>query len=160
MTTAEKPQGLAGIPPRASVRVQLIAAAAMWMVGSAILLVRGIGYLDDRYWHAWALAAGLSLGVVKARYMLDRVARKAVSRIEGRGSAFILGFFSIRSWALVALMMGGGIALRTAFVDPTAIGAGILGAVYIGVGTALLIADRVFWHAAFRSAPVPASAEG
>lgn len=136
--------------PRANVRTQIAAAAVMWLVGASILLVRGVGYLSDRSWHAWALAAGLALGVLKARYLLDRVAGKAVARIRARGRAWAPGFFSLRSWGLVALMMGGGIALRSAFVAPGVIGAGILGAFYIGVGTALALADRVFWHALFR----------
>jgi hypothetical protein len=45
------------------------------------------------------------------------------------------------------LMMGGGITLRHLVVHPGAIGAGIMGALYLGIGSALFIADRVFWHA-------------
>jgi hypothetical protein len=48
-------------------------------------------------------------------------------------------------------MMGGGMALRRIVVHPDQIGAGILGALYIGIGTALVLAGRVFWHAAFRN---------
>ncbi|MDO8987652.1 MAG: hypothetical protein Q7V14_05460 [Coriobacteriia bacterium] len=138
--------------PRASVRVQFIAAALMWLIGSSILLVRGVGYVHDRYWHAWALAIGLALGVFKSRVLLDRVARKAVARIRDRGTAGFLGFFSVRSWALIALMMGGGITLRHLVVAPGVIGAGIMGAIYIGVGTALLLADRIFWEAILKPA--------
>lgn len=132
------------------VRTQLVTAAMMWLIGASILLVRGLGYIEGRSWHAWALAVGLALGVLKSRYLLERVAASAVARIRTRGRAFFLSFFSLRSWALVAVMMGGGIAIRQLVVAPGQIGAGILGAVYIGVGTALVLADRVFWHAAFR----------
>ncbi|MBU4556354.1 MAG: hypothetical protein KJ747_05740 [Actinobacteria bacterium] len=143
---------LDSLHPRASVRVQFIAAALMWLIGSSILLVRGVGYVQDRYWHAWALAIGLALGVFKSRVLLDQVARKAVARIRNRGTAGFLGFFSIRSWALIALMMGGGITLRHLVVAPGVIGAGIMGAIYIGVGTALLLADRIFWEAIMKPA--------
>ncbi len=136
--------------PQASVRTQIVAAALMWLVGASILLVRGVMYVHDREWHSWALAAGLALGVLKARLLLDRAATNAVARIRSRGRASLLGFLSLRSWGLIALMMGGGIALRTLYVHPDRIGAGILGAVYIGVGTALALADRVFWHEAIR----------
>jgi hypothetical protein len=136
--------------PRASVRIQLLAAATMWAVGSGILLFRGLGYVSGRYWHAWILGIALVIGVVKARYMLDRVATKAVERIRKRGNACFFGFFSVKSWALVALMMGGGIAIRNIVVAPGVIGQGILGALYLGIGTALFLADRVFWHAALR----------
>lgn len=120
----------------------------MWAVGASILIFRGFGYLTDRYWHAWALAAGLAIAVVKSRYLLDRVARKAVERIRLRGHACFFGFFSVRAWGLVALMMGSGMALRRLVVHPDVIGAGIMGAVYLGVGFALALADRIFWKAA------------
>ena len=74
----------------------------------------------------------------------------------GRVACFF-GFFSLKSWALVGLMMGGGIAIRNAIVQPGVLGAGILGALYLGIGTALLIADRVFWQALM--VPVPVESE-
>jgi len=132
------------------VRIQLVAAASMWLIGSSILLIRGVGYIQGRYWHAWILALGLALGVLKARLLLDRVATKAVLRIQGRADASVLGFFSAKSWALIAVMMGSGITLRHLVVNPNQIGAGIMGAIYVGVGTALLLADRVFWRALFK----------
>lgn len=136
--------------PRIGVRAQLVAAATIWLVGASILLVRGAGYILGRSWLAWVLAIGLVLGVIKSRYILVRVATKAVARIRARGRASFLGFYSLASWGFIALMMGGGIALRRIVVHPGQIGAGIMGAIYIGVGTALLLADRVYWHAALR----------
>lgn len=148
----DSPSRLSARPawPQASARTQLVGGALMWLIGASILLVRGAAYIQGRSWHAWALSAGLVLGVLKSRYMLERVAAKAVERIRERGCAWFFGFFSARSWGLVALMMGGGMLLRRIVVHPDQIGAGILGAIYIGVGTALLLADRVFWHAAIR----------
>jgi len=145
---AEQPVRDKRFTPRASVRVQLFAAAIVWAVGASILIVRGISYVEGRYWHAWVLGAALVIGVLKSRFLLDRVARKAVLRIERRGRACFFGFFSVKAWAFVALMMGGGIALRHLIVHPGVIGAGILGAIYLGIGTALAVADRIFWHAA------------
>lgn len=141
--------------PRASVRVQLYGAAIVWAVGASILMVRGVGYMSDRYWHAWALGAALVIAVLKSRFLLDRVARKAVERIRARGTACFFGFFSVKAWAFVALMMGGGIMLRSIVVNPGVIGAGIMGAIYLGIGTALAVADRIFWRAALGK-PLPA----
>jgi len=158
--TSEKPDFAERHPvldrfvPRAGVRVQLVAAALVWLVGSSILVARGATYVSDRYWHSWALAAALAIGVIKSRYLLDGIAHKAIARIRQRGKACFFGFFSVRSWALVGLMMGGGIAIRNAIVHPGVIGAGILGALYLGIGCALFIADRVFWRAVF-SEPIP-----
>lgn len=154
---AQSPSTFSRFTPRASVRVQLFAAAAMWAVGAGILLFRGFGYVSERYWHAWVLGLALAFGVLKARYLLDRVATKAVARIRERGTACFFGFFSLKSWALVGLMMGGGIVIRNAIVQPGVLGAGILGALYLGIGTALLIADRVFWQALM--VPVPVDSE-
>lgn len=149
---------LSRITPRSGVRMQIAAAATMWLIGASILLVRGVGYMSASKWHAWAVGVGLAVGVLKSRFMLDSVARKAVARIVRRGRACFFGFFSVRSWLLVALMMFGGIAVRDAFAAGR-VGAGVLGAVYFAVGTALFLADRVFWHALFRPAEV-VSVEG
>lgn len=144
---------LSRFTPRSGTRAQLFSAAVVWAVGATILILRGIGYVHDRHWHAWALGAALVLGVVKARYLLDGVANKAVARVFVRGRACYFGFFSWKSWLLVGLMMGGGITLRHLIVHPGVVGAGIMGALYIGIGTALALADRIFWTAAFGGLP-------
>ena len=72
--------------PRAGVRVQLFGAAIVWLVGASILIVRGVGYVQDRYWHAWVLGAALAIAVLKSRFLLDRIARKAVARIRSAGA--------------------------------------------------------------------------
>lgn len=145
--------------PRAGIRPQLFSAAFVWLVGGSILVFRGFGYVQDRFWHAWILGAVLAIGVLKSRYLLDRVATKAVARIRARGNACYFGFFSTRTWLMVGLMMGGGITLRNLIVKPGVIGAGIMGALYLGIGTALLIADRVFWHAAVAEMRTPRTPE-
>ncbi len=145
------------LTPRASARTQLFAAAVVWAVGAGILITRGVVYVHDRSWHAWVLGAALAviIAVPKTRFVLDRVARKAVARIRARDHACFFGFFSWRSWLFVGVMMGGGIMIRNAFVKPDVVGAGILGALYLGIGAALLVADRVFWHAALQSLGAP-----
>ncbi|MBI5232526.1 MAG: hypothetical protein HY876_10240 [Coriobacteriales bacterium] len=145
------------LTPRASIRAQLLGAAFMWSVGAGILLIRGAGYLFDRYWHAWLLAVAVVLGVTKSRVLLDRIARKAVARIRQRGRACFFGFFSVKSWMFVVAMMGSGILLRSSGLPRS-----VLAVVYIGVGTALVLADRIFWHAllfeARGSSPKPGEA--
>lgn len=141
------------LTPRAGIRFQLFAASFVWAVGAGILLVRGVYYVHDRSWHAWALGASLAvlIAVPKTRYVLDKVATKAVARIRRRGRACVFGFFSWKSWLFVGAMMGGGIIIRNTFVRPDVIGAGILGALYVGIGSALLVADRAFWRAAIET---------
>lgn len=136
--------------PQAGLRPQLAAAALMWLVGASILLIRGVGYLRDEHWALWLLTTAVVLGVLKARILLDRVARKAVARIRTRGRAWFFGFFSVKSWVFVIVMMGGGILLRRSGIHH-----GVLAVIYLGVATALILADRIFWSAFFRPAEDP-----
>lgn len=145
--TSEPRRGIRRFTPRAGQRVQLFSAAAMWAIGASILLVRGVGFLHDS-WFAALLALAVAIGVVKSRYLLDRVARKAVLRIHERGRACYFGFFSWKSWAFVVVMMGGGILLRNSGLPRD-----FLAVVYVGVGVGLAIADRIFWQALINPAP-------
>ncbi len=130
--------------PRGTARVQLVLAAIVWLVGASILFARGVGYLMQSHWAAWLVALALVLGVVKGHLILDRVARKAVIRIRMRGrERCLFGFFSWKTWLLIAVMMGSGIALRRSGTSPE-----ILGVIYMAVGTALLYGDRTYWRAA------------
>lgn len=158
-THGDRRQGLGRLfdrlTPRAGVRPQLFSAALVWAIGGVILVVRGAMYLVNRAApHAWLLGLGLALiiAVPKSRYVMGRVARKAVARILHRDHACYFGFFSWKSWLFVLAMMGGGIMLRKAVgVGLGDVGSGIMGALYLGIGSALLFADRIFWFAAIRS---------
>jgi hypothetical protein len=130
--------------PRANVRARLAGAVVTWTVGTAILLVRGVYYLHDEHWALKLVALAVGLGVLKSQIVLDRVAAKAVARIRERERVCFFAFFSPRAWIFVVLMMGGGIALRRLGIHH-----GILAVVYVGVGTALMIATRIFWRALF-----------
>lgn len=150
------PSRFDGFWPRASVRVQLVAAAVVWLVGASILLVRGIAFLHDR-WIPLIIAAAILIGMAKERYILNNYARKAVIRIHQRGTAFLLGMFSLKSWIFILVMMGGGIALRhSVLADPSDTirwGRDALAVLYVAVGTGLLMADRIYWQAAVAKSP-------
>lgn len=151
------------LTPRAGIRSQLTAAAVLWGVGTGILLIRGVFYMFaqeelDRWGYGVAFIglAAIAIGVVKARLVLIRYAQKAVHRIRHRGHACFFGFFAPSSWLFILVMMGGGMLLRrTPLVDFWQ-GRTFLGILYVAVGTALLIADIVFWRAVFRPLPAPA----
>jgi hypothetical protein len=152
--------------PRASVRVQMFAAAIVWLIGLGFLLGFGTSFIVRlvRTAHPGFLAVlaivgvALVLGAIKARYILIRYADKAVARIQHRGHACFFGFFGWSSWGFIAVMMGGGAFLRLATPLPHyAWGLVFLATLYIAVGTGLAIADRIFWVSALRSEPVPES---
>ena len=131
--------------PVAAVRVHLLLAGLMWMVVGAALVGFGGRWLWQLPTPAapWLAALALAIGVFKARFVLDRAARTIVDRIRERGDGRCLGgFLSVRSWALVAAMAAGGRLLRGSHVAR-----GLLGVLYIAVGTALLLSSRVAWRA-------------
>jgi hypothetical protein len=143
---------------RASVRVQMFAAALLWLVGVGFLLVRGVLFVVDtgpRFHFGYGIVpiavVAIGIGIVKAHYILIKYADKVVARIHERGRACFFGFFAPTSWLLIIVMMGGGIMLRqSALVDYTW-GRIFLATLYIAVGTGLAIADRIFWISVLRS---------
>jgi hypothetical protein len=166
MQTSSTPPWWDRFTPRASVRVQMFAAATMWLVGLGFLLGFGIKFIVDLIGMAhpavWAIAlivtVAVALGIVKARYILIRYADKAVARIQHRGHGCFFGFFGWSSWGFILVMMGAGALLRLRTPLPTfPAGLIFLAILYIAVGTGLAIADRIFWISAIRSMSVPES---
>jgi hypothetical protein len=146
--------------PRAGTRAQLIAAALLWLVGTSILLVRGVMYIVapeefERfgYWVLLIALVAVAIGLVKASFLLIRYANKAVARIRTRGRACFFGFFAASSWLFVIVMMGGGLLLRESGLVDYWWGRTFLGILYVAVGTALAIADLIFWRAVLQPLP-------
>jgi len=150
------PGWLDRLTPRVGVRIQLFSAAVIWLVGASILLIRGVMFLHDR-WIPLIIAVAVLIGLTKERYILSGYARKAVIRIHRRGKACYFGFFSVKSWIFILVMMGGGIALRHSVLADTRDiipwGRDALAVIYVAVGTALAHADRIYWKAALASTP-------
>ena len=130
--------------PAAMVSTQLMLAWLMWAAVGSALAVVGARWV----WSAmptaasWIAAAAVVFGSIKSLLVLDRVAGRVVHRISTRGDGRCLGgFLSIRTWALVALMIALGRLLRGSLAT------WIVGALYIAVGTALCLSSRVSWRA-------------
>ena len=131
--------------PAAAVRAHLLLAGLMWTVVGAALVGFGGRWLWQLPTPAapWLAALAVVIGAFKARFVLDRAARTIADRIRERGDGRCLGgFLSVRSWALVAVMVAGGRFLRGSHVAR-----GLLGVLYVAVGTALLLSSRVAWRA-------------
>jgi hypothetical protein len=119
-------------------------AGLVWLIGASVLGFRAVGWFAEAPQSLALVALAAVLGVLKARYVLEPVARGAIERIRQRGAeACAGGFLSVRSWVLVILMIAAGHALRlTAIPRPT------LAVVYATVAIALLLASRLYWQAA------------
>lgn len=129
-------------------RAQFALAALMWTAASVMLGVRGAGWLVHARFGLALAAPALLLGWLKQRFLMSSVAKDAIDRIRARDPrASTLGFFSAKSWLTIAVMVGGGIALRLSGVPPT-----FLGTLYTTVATGLLLGSRAFWLAAAHTA--------
>ena len=131
--------------PAVSARSHLLLAATMWTVVGSLLLAFGARWLLSAHVrYAWELlAVAAVVGLLKARFVLGRAARRTIERIRSRGDGRCIGgFFSLRTWAIVALMAGAGRVLRGGLIPLP-----VVGFVYAAVGTALLLAARQLWRA-------------
>ncbi len=130
------------LKPRASARVQLVLAGTLWFIAAAILGSRGALWLAEEPGWLWMAAVALVAGLVKARYLLGPVARRAAARIVARGRDRCAGgFLSWQSWLLVLAMVAGGHALRL-----TATPRWVLAMLYVAVATALLVGGSIYWR--------------
>ncbi len=147
--TPPAPDLLESFMPRASARVQLALAGGMWVVAALLLGIRGAMWIAaEPLWIAPGVFA-LLLGVLKARFLLDPVARRATERIMARGRDRCAGgLFSWQSWLLVFAMIATGHTLRlTAAPRP------LLGVLYIVVACSLVFASRIYWNGVVRTGP-------
>ena len=97
------------------------------------------------------IVAGVALGIVKGRFILDRVAGKIILHIGGKPSRACLGgLFSGRNWMLIAVMIIFGRTLSFLPMDP-----GIKTGLYVMVGSGLAYSSRLLWRA-WRTSPTEA----
>jgi hypothetical protein len=130
--------------PRAAGRTQLLLAGALWSIVGALLLFFGARWSFEAFTGpaAWlATGLGVSVGLLKGRFVLDRTARRVADRIAARGDGRCAGgFLSWRSWLLVGLMSGAGRLLRGGLLPHA-----VVGPLYAAIGTGLLFSSRIAW---------------
>jgi len=135
--------------PAASARTHLLLAAVMWTVVGCVLAALGaLWLLGSHVAGVWLwFAASVVLGVLKARLVLLRTARRVIERIKARGDGCCVGgFVSWRTWLFIALMMTAGYVLRHGLVPHA-----VVGFIYLAVGVALVTAAARVWLAWYRS---------
>ena len=93
----------------------LLVAAGAWMFARGMLLWRGFSYFAPISGWPWFLAIAFIGGLLFFKSMFLRISGKHIRRIREmeneRPSVF--SFFNLRSYAMMALMIGGGVGLRT-----------------------------------------------
>jgi hypothetical protein len=138
------PSWFTKLKPGVSARTHLILASMLWTGIGALLLYRGIMYLrDDRV--LLAALAGIILGTLKSRFVLDRTAIRGVARIKTFGDNTCIGaVYSWKTWLLVLSMMLMGFVLRLSPVSPL-----LLGLACTAIGWSLLYSSRHGWRELF-----------
>ncbi len=129
------------LKPRASANTQLALAATVWTLAAIILGARGISWIPAEAIWLVATPVAVGLGLLKAHFLLDPLARRMTERIVARGRDRCAGgFFPWQSWLMIVVMMSAGHALRL-----TAIPRPLLGLAYVLISAALLWATRIYW---------------
>ncbi len=130
------------LKPGGSTSSHLLLAASLWTVIGAGLICRGTIWLVGSG-NVWLIFPAALLGTLKSLFILDKSARKSIDRIRLLADGSCLGgVYSIKTWALVVLMMLLGYLLRRLSVSTE-----LLGFLYVGIGWALILSSRVGWSA-------------
>ncbi len=129
--------------PAASARVHVGVAAVMWTVVGAVLVALGLYWTRPAgsMWPALLVVAA-AIGVIKARLVLAKAARRILDRIRTRGDGQCLGgFISWKTWLLVIGMMMLGRLLRGGLLPRP-----VVGFIYEAIGVALLTGAIGLWR--------------
>ena len=136
------------LKPAVPARWHLLLAALTWTVVGSLLSVFGTRWIivSSPWTKMVLMAIAAAMGILKARFVLDRAADRIIKRIRDRGDGRCIGgFLSLPTWCLVAVMAGTGRWLRGGLLPHT-----LVGFIYLAIGIALLLACRRLWLGWFR----------
>lgn len=129
----------------------LLLAATLWSTIGALLLVRGVGMLltaSDRGASLSTLllasGLGLALGGAKGRFVLSKAALRNKARILALERPRPWDVFRPGFYPLIALMIALGAGLRAAARAGWLGGYPVVGAIYVGIGAALLASSLAY----------------
>lgn len=119
----------------------LLLACLVWSVaGFNIVRIGLMAY--PPYLSAWNFLLSAVVFAVFQRYVFGRLVRKHTERIGsyGQGRHFFLKFFDAKAFFIMAIMMAGGIGLRSSGLAPE----WFIAFFYTGLGASLLVAGILF----------------
>lgn len=123
----------------------MLVAGIVWAIAGANIANIGLtAYRHDWGWVLWALLVGSAvIFVLFHSRIFQKMVGKHAKRIGGYEEAKtnILKFFDKKGYIMMAIMMGGGIALREFGIIP----AWIVAFMYTGIGSALALAGIGFF---------------
>ncbi len=128
------------LKPGVSRSIHFFAAPLIWTAVGIMLMERGLGWMGLHV-TLRLLVLALLTGTAKSLTVLDKTAKRTLSRITGFSDNTCLGaVYPWKIWLLVLFMMACGILLRF-LLQPGP----MLGAVYFAIGWALLLSSRHGW---------------
>ena len=126
--------------PGVSTKTHHVVAASIWSAAGIMLMVRGSLFLYGVH-QLWMLIIAIAIGSVKSIFMLDKAARKNLSRLSDKADGACLGgVYSLKMWGLIASMIFLGWLLRTSSAPRE-----LVGIVYAAIGWALFFSSRLLW---------------
>jgi hypothetical protein len=137
-------KGLSRFKPGVNRRTHLLMSAVLWTTIGVLLTVKGgFRLIQQNDWQALIAVAAFLAGSLKSYFILDKSARRGITRILTFKNGTCLGaVYSVKTWILVLCMMGMGVILRNSSFP-----AGLLSFLYLTVGWALLLSSRLAWQA-------------
>lgn len=120
----------------------LIIAAAVWLLAGINILRLGIVAIAETEIVAGLLAMGIVITFLLFHLMFTKLVGKQSTRIRDYGNepTCAFAFFDVKGYIMMAIMMGGGIALREFGIFPS----WLVAFLYTGIGTALALAGIGF----------------
>ncbi len=130
--------------PGASRTTHLWLSALLWTTIGCLLLAKGFYRFGQLPEHPlWLVGAGFAAGLTKSLLILDKSARKTITRIRDLKQGSCIGaVYSPKTWLMVLCMMILGILLRNSSLPVT-----LLCFIYFTIGSALVISSRLGWQA-------------
>ena len=134
--------------PKTSRRTLLLIAALFWTVAGGVLLLRGSIYFKEWDEHRWTILSGsIIMGILFYVLVFSKISLKHTNRIISLdpNDLHFFSFFSLKSYFLMAIMIGSGILLRKSGVIPLK----YLAIIYITMGIPLFLSAIRFYRRGF-----------
>lgn len=120
----------------------LLIAAAVWLIAGSQVARMGLEACMVGAADPWLLFVGIPVTFLVFHAMFSKLVAKHAARIRGYGEEkmHVLRFFDVKGYLIMAVMMGGGIALRSFHLVP----GWFIAFFYTGLGAALALAGIGF----------------
>lgn len=120
----------------------LVVAAVVWLAAGANILRIGLEAYGEVGVVPWELVLSVAVGAVFWFFVFHKLTVKHTSRIVGyeEPRKHFWHFFDVRSFVIMAVMMTGGILIRTLGLAPSE----FIAVFYTGLGTALALTGALF----------------